>query len=109
MTVYVFGKVRIALSEIGGAVAEAILHDLRVNHLPFNGFPEILVEKKVGDNRDFVVKLRADDFLVEFVLSLAEARQAAELMKERETYDPAIFDRIQEAVAKLEGLFMNGR
>lgn len=91
-------------SEIAGAVAEAAIHDLRVNLFSFNGFPQILISPKGNDS--FNVTLSWSDptnSFVEFDLSVAEARAAVEKFRAGSGYDSAIFDRVQISLASLEG------
>ena len=47
MTYYTSDK--FSSSEVAGAVAEAALHDLRVNLFTFSGFPQIHVAEPVED------------------------------------------------------------
>lgn len=96
-----FSNPRISSSQIGAAVAEAILHDIRVNHLGLDGFPEIVVSRP--DGGVFQVCLKFDEHSQNFELSNLEAKNAVQRMKASMGYDPEIFDRIQEALAQLEG------
>jgi hypothetical protein len=89
-------------SQVAGAVAEAALHDLRVNNFTFSGFPQIDVSGDPGGS--FTVMLRWNKASsTQFQLSEAEAKAAVKKFTSGAGYDPAIFNRVQDAVAELEG------
>lgn len=92
---------------IGVAVAEAIVHDIRVNATGINGFPQITVAREAP--KEFLVGLQWERHRTEFILSDAEAEGAIKRMKAGNGYDPTIFDRIQEAYATLEHRAVNDR
>ena len=92
---------------IGGAIAEAVLHDIRVNSLGLEGFPQVTVLRP--DKHSFEIKLRFDGHSQSFTLSNDEANSAVKKMKAKKGYDPDIFDRIQEALAALEHTVVNSR
>ncbi|QQQ00812.1 hypothetical protein [Lysobacter enzymogenes] len=90
--------------DVAGAVAEAVLHDIRVNCLGIQGFPQIQISR--SDGFKFDVALGWHDSAkssVRFSLTLSEAQSAVKKFRAKAGYDPAIFDRVQEALAKLEG------
>lgn len=87
------------LCEIAGAVAEAALKDLRVNLFRFSGFPQIHISELRNDV--FIVTMTWLGKKESFNLTYAEAKQAVKKFKGKE-YDSVIFDRVQEAIAKLE-------
>ncbi|MGX1501096.1 hypothetical protein ACSSV1_006165 [Labrenzia sp. MBR-25] len=97
-----FLSLKISSSDIGAAVAEAMLHDIRVNLLGINGFPQIKVERSL--NEGFDVSLCWGKDKTSFTLSDDEAVDAVKVMKEQKTYYPPIFDRVQEALAGLEAM-----
>ena len=87
--------------EVAGAVAEAALHDLRVNNFGFPGFPQIDVSG--APDGSFTVVLRWNKASsVKFQLSEAEAKSAVQMFRSRTGYDPAIFKKVQEALTDLE-------
>ena len=89
-------------SQVAGAVAEAALHDLRVNNFTFSGVPQIDVSGDPGGS--FTVMLRWNKASsTQFQLSEAEAKAAVKKFTSGAGYDPAIFNRVQDAVAELEG------
>jgi hypothetical protein len=51
-----FTSLEISSCEIGGLVAESLIHDLRVNNFTFTNFPEVIVE---WDDENFYIKLQA--------------------------------------------------
>ena len=50
-----YSDLKLSDCEVAGAVAEAAIHDLRVNNFGFSGFPQIEVS---GDPGRFTVVLR---------------------------------------------------
>ncbi|WP_123831591.1 hypothetical protein [Luteimonas sp. 100069] len=92
-------------ADVAGAVAAAAIEDLRVNGFSFNGFPQILVSAN-SDLRAFHVTLSWAEHghcSCVFELSLAEATAAVKRLKVEQGYDPQIFERVQVALASLEG------
>jgi hypothetical protein len=88
--------------QVAGAVAEAALHDLRVNLFTFPGFPQIEVSGDPGGF--FTVVLRWNKASsAQFQLSQAEAESAVKKFTSGAGYDPVIFDKVQKAVLDLEG------
>lgn len=97
-----FPELGLSSAQVAGAVAEAAVHDLRVNNFTFSGFPQIDVSGDPGGS--FTVVLRWNKASsTQFQLSEAEARAAVEKFTSGAGYDPAIFDKVQRAVAELEG------
>lgn len=90
----------ITSSEIGGAIAETILHDIRVNNLAIEGFPLVHV---VRQGNSFRITLKFSDKFQEFSISNAEAKRAVTLMKSMNGHCSVIFERVQQAIANLEG------
>jgi hypothetical protein len=88
--------------EVAGAVAAAAIHDLRINHFSFPGFPQIEVTGAPDGSFTIVLcwKLTA---LAQFQLSQAEAKVAAKKFRSRAGYDSTIFDKVQKALLDLEG------
>lgn len=101
----IFQTLKITSSGIGGAVAEAVLHDFRVNSLGLQGFPQVTVLRPDKDN--FEIILQFDELRQSFTLSNNEAKNAVKKMKANQGYDSDIFDRIQKALARLEGAATN--
>ena len=88
--------------ELAGAVADAALHDLRVNLFSFPGFPQI----DISGNPDgsFTVALtwmKAPS--VRFQLSEAKAMAAVQKFTSSTGHDPTILNKVQEALIDLEG------
>lgn len=88
------------LCEIAGAVAEAALEDLRVNLFAFSGFPQIHISELRNDV--FIVTMTWLSKKESFNLTYTEAKETVRKFKSKAKYDPVIFDRVQEALAKLE-------
>ncbi|WP_155985234.1 MULTISPECIES: hypothetical protein [unclassified Thioalkalivibrio] len=88
--------------ELAGAVAEAAIHDLRVNRFSFSGFPQIDVSWNEEDMFSVVLSWKGEAN-VQFQLSKAEAKAAVKKFKDQSGFDRAIFDRVQKALAQLEG------
>lgn len=91
----------ISLADVGGAVAEAILEDIRKNGLGLDGFPAVHVT--MPDPERFHVALRFEGLETSCLLTTKEAKAAVKSMNSKAGYDPAIFRRVQDAVAELEG------
>ena len=88
--------------QVAGAVAEAAIHDLRVNLFSFPGFPQIEVSGEPGAS--FTVVLRWKKISsVPFQLSKAEASAAVKKFRSGTGDDSALFEKVQRAVAELEG------
>jgi hypothetical protein len=98
MTYYT--KQRISSCQIAGAVAEAALHDLRVNLFTFSGFPQILVSNLVDSV--FTISLSWNDNSETFELTMAEAIAAVKKFKSKAGHDESIFERVQKSLASLE-------
>ena len=90
---------------VAGAVAEAAIHDLRVNLFTYSGFPQIDVSC-VADGV-FDVTLSWKTFETSFSLTDAEATIAAKTFKAGTGYERSIFDKVQSALAKLDGKVAN--
>ena len=89
-------------SQVAGAVAEAALHDLRVNNFGFSGFPQIEVSDDPGGAITVVLRWKKTSSL-QFQLSHAEAKAAVKKFKAGTGDDPALLDKVQKAVLDLEG------
>jgi hypothetical protein len=97
-----FPELGLSSAQVAGAVAETALHDLSMNNFGFSGFPQIDVS---GDpSGAFTVVMRWNKAAsMQFQLSGAEAKAAVKKFTSGAGYDPAIFNRVQEALAELEG------
>lgn len=99
-----FSKERVSTCEIAGAVALYAIRDLRVNLFRFGGFPQITVSEAVAG---FNVRISVDvETAAEasFLLSRPDAIAAAKAFQRGQNeHDPAIFDRVQEALARVVG------
>ena len=96
-----YPDLELSSSQVAGAVAEAALHDLRVNLFSFPGFPQIDISGDPGES--FTVVLRWNKASsTQFQISEAEARAAVEKFTSGAGYDPTIYNRVQEALADLE-------
>jgi len=87
--------------QVAGAVAEAAIHDLRINHFIFSGFPQIDVSSDPGSFFTVVLCWK-QTASTRFQLSEAEAKSAAKKFRSRAGYGPAIFNKVQDALADLE-------
>ena len=89
-------------SQVAGTVAEAAIHDLRVNNFGFPGFPQINMSNGPGDS--FTITMRwTKAASAQFQLSVADAKSAVDKFTSSAGYDPVIFDKVQKAVLDLEG------
>ena len=102
MTYYTRDK--FSSSEVAGAVAEAALHDLRVNLFTFSGFPQIHVAEPVEDIFKITLSwIDTKESSISIELSRSEAKSAAHKFQNKQGFDRAIFAKVQDALAKLEG------
>ncbi|MBU1169477.1 MAG: hypothetical protein KKD44_07925 [Proteobacteria bacterium] len=98
-----FTKEKISPCDIAGAVAEAAVHDLRVNLFSFSGFPQIHVSDPIGEVFNVTLSWNSSsESKVSFELSVSEAITAAKKFKGGNGFDRAIFDRVQSSLAELE-------
>jgi hypothetical protein len=99
-----FSRERVSPGDIAGAVALCALQDLRENTFRFAGFPQITVEQV---DSGYNVKISVAGKLpleAGFVLSPDEGAAAAKAFRQsRGAHLPAIFDRVQEALAHVVG------
>lgn len=99
-----FSNKPVSTCEIAGAVALCAIHDLRVNLFRFGGFPQITVEQVEAC---FNVKISVEGKLpseASFVLSQEEGIAAAKAFQQSQSgHDSAIFNRVQEALARVVG------
>lgn len=96
-----FTKDGVSSCQIAGAVAEAAIHDLKVNRFSFSGFPEISVPDPI-DNV-FTITLNWQPHYANITLTRSEAVAAAKWFIAKKGFDPIIFDRVQKALVSLEG------
>lgn len=98
-----FTKDKFSSCEVAGAVAEAAIHDLRVNLFSFSGFPQIHISDPIDEVFNITLSWNSSsESKVSFGLTRAEAKTAAQKFKTGNGFDPAIFDRVQSALAALE-------
>jgi hypothetical protein len=99
-----FSKERVSTCEIAGAVALCAIRDLRVNLFRFGGFPQITVQQvETGFNVRISVE-GEPSVEASFLLSRTEAIIAATAFQRGHCeHDPVIFDRVQEALARVVG------
>jgi hypothetical protein len=86
---------------VAGAVAEAAIEDLRVNLFNYSGFPQIHVSCHSEDVFD--VTLSWETHQAQFHLTDAEAKAAVQKLKSGTGYERSIFDKVQKALAALDG------
>lgn len=96
-----FTSARFSSCEVGGFVASALLHDLRVNNFTFTNFPEVDVS---WDDEHFYITLKAQGassstFSFDFETVKAEVKR----FQGKKDVSPQVFDVIQKHAAELEG------
>lgn len=98
-----FDKEGFSSCTLAGSVAEAALHDLRVNRFTFDGFPEIHVGEPIDDIFTITLSWReSKDSNASFQLTMAEAKKAAKKFQSGKGHDEEIFPRVQAALVELE-------
>lgn len=100
-TLYAIG---VSSGDIGAAIAEAIIHDIRVNGLGIQGFPQITVTHPTKDV--FAIRLTFDAYSSELTITADEANRAVAAMKAGRGHDDGIFRRVQDAAVELEAAHM---
>lgn len=100
-----YSTLNMTSAEIAGAVAEAALHDLRVNNFSFGGFPQIHV--KADKFHNFSITLAWAEFTASFTLTKEETKAAVKKFRSEEGFDRAIFDRVQIALATVERAYLS--
>jgi hypothetical protein len=100
-TLYAIG---VSSGDIGAAIAEAVIHDIRVNGLGIQGFPQITVKHPAKDV--FAIRLTFDTYSSELTITADEAKRAVAAMKAGRGHDDGIFRRVQDAAVELEAAHM---
>ncbi|MEI5550458.1 hypothetical protein V7S57_16790 [Caulobacter sp. CCNWLY153] len=90
----------ISSGDIGGAVALALIEDVRGNGLGLQGFPQIVVGQVA---KDFHITMKFDEAATQFVITADEAQRAVKAMKAGSGYSQEILERVLDAAANLEG------
>jgi hypothetical protein len=85
---------------VAGAVAEAAIHDLRVNLFAYSGFPQIDVA--CGSDDEFHITLSWETYQSSFVLTDDDAKVATKTFRSAAGYERSIFDKVQSALADLD-------
>ncbi|MEL7728694.1 hypothetical protein AAG612_04090 [Citromicrobium bathyomarinum] len=96
-TLYASG---VSSGDIGAAIAESVIEDIRINGLGIQGFPQVTVAHP--NSASFLISIKFDSLTAEFTLTSAEAKRAVNLMKARKGHDQLIFERVQNAVVEIE-------
>jgi len=96
-TLYAIG---VSSGDIGAAIAEAVIHDVRVNGLGIQGFPQITVAHPTKDT--FAISLKFDTHTSDFTITADEAKGAVKAMKTKKGHDEVIFRRVQDAAVEIE-------
>lgn len=99
-----FYAIGVSSGDIGAAIAEAVIHDIRVNGLGIQGFPQINVTHPAKDV--FAIRLTFDTYSSELTITADEAKRAVAAMKAGRGHDDGIFRRVQDAAVELEAAHM---
>jgi hypothetical protein len=94
--------------QVAGALADAAIHDLRINHFSFPGFPQIEVTG-APDGSFTVVLIWKQTASAQFKLSQTEVKSAVEKFMAGTGHEPAIFNKVQKALLDLEGKRLDTR
>lgn len=102
-----FSDLGISSCEIGGLVAESLLHDLCVNNFTFTNFPEVIIE---WDENNFFIKLRAHDYTTEpEPFTYEEVKALLKKFNAKKPFDKSFFNKIQKLAVQLESLVGKSR
>ncbi|EKN4700040.1 hypothetical protein AAIP73_002737 [Yersinia ruckeri] len=98
-------------SRIAGAVALAIIDDLKDNTFSFSGFPMIDVTQETSQSFKITLSFAVKNTIVSHQLRLTEevALKTESIFKNKKSYPREIFDAVQEAVAQLESKIYKSR
>ncbi len=100
-TLYAIG---VSSGDIGAAIAEAIIHDIRVNGLGIQGFPQITIDHP--DRDTFSATLKFDAYTSNLTITAKDAKRAVATMKAGRGHDAEIFRRVQQAAIEIEAAHM---
>ena len=86
--------------EVGGFVASALLHDLRVNIFTFTNFPEVDV---AWDDKNFHITLKVQGASSStFSLDYETVKSEVKRFRDKKDASAQVFDVIQKHAAELE-------
>jgi hypothetical protein len=95
-----FTHLDLSSCEVGGLVAEALLHDLRVNNFTFTNFPEVITE---WDSDNFYIKLQAHNQITQpEAFSHNTIKSLIKAFRAEKNLDKEFFKKIQTLAAQLE-------
>jgi hypothetical protein len=100
-TLHVIG---VSSGDMAAAIAEAVIHDIRVNGLGIQGFPQITVAHP--SKEAFAIRLTFDTYSSDLTITADEAKRAVATLKAGRGHDEAIFRRVQDAAVELEAAHM---
>ncbi|POP51497.1 hypothetical protein [Zhongshania marina] len=96
-----FTSSKFSSCEVGGFVATALIHDLRVNNFTFTNFPEVDIQ---WDDYNFHITLKAHGASSStFSLNYATVKSEVSLFREKKEVSKETFEIIQKHAAELEG------
>lgn len=90
--------------QLCASVARAIVQDAATENLATGAFPEISAQRA---DEGFLIQMRVKGHCRSFNVTDAEARNMVEAMRLSKHCGDDVFDRIQEAIAQLEGDVLN--
>ncbi|BCD97744.1 hypothetical protein [Marinagarivorans cellulosilyticus] len=102
-----YAKQGLSSCQIGGAVSLAIIHDLQVNLSSLPGFPQVTVLSLKDGFFPIELSWSSDGEGVKsvaFELEEGKAFAAAKRFQDRKSFDRDIFESVQSAMARLEGV-----
>ncbi|VVS95840.1 hypothetical protein [Erythrobacter sp. EC-HK427] len=99
-----YDQLGISSGDLCAAVALALVHDASENCLGTPGFPQIDARR---NGQEFVIDMRLDQGCATISITTDEACRMVEAMKSERRCLPQVFQRIQEATAKLEMAMRN--
>ncbi|MEQ8743501.1 hypothetical protein [Parasphingorhabdus sp.] len=92
----------VSSGDIGAAIAEGVIEDVRINGLGIQGFPQVTVAHP--SKHSFAITLKYGPHTSEFTITADEAKRAVKLMKAKKGHDGGIFRRVQDAAVEIESL-----
>ena len=100
-----YPRQNISTCQIAGAIALAILHDLKINLFTFPGFPQITVTETSTTHFNITLTwYQSANTLtsIDFEINKRTAFSAGRLFQSKNIHDKRIFKSIQSAISKLE-------
>ena len=96
-----FTDLKFSSCEVGGVVASALIHDLRVNNFTFTNFPEVDIK---WDDKKFYITLKTEGASSStFCFDYKMVKNEVSRFRAKKDVSQEVFEIIQKHAAELEG------